>query len=79
MKRKTTRPTETDLLRQDLREAQDALFLAYQHFDFADAPELVDACIYEIKACRARLDYLYRLLRGKTDRAAAAREDGVWV
>ena len=78
MKHKLPPPSETDALKQDLRNAQDALLLAYQRFDLADAPELVEACIYEINACRTRVGYLYRLVQGSCG-SPVVREESVWA
>lgn len=80
MRKKTVVPTGPETLKLELQQAQDALLNAYHRFDRADAPELVEACIYEIKACSARYDYLYRCIREEHPRAiAAAEEVGSWV
>lgn len=80
MRKTTVIPTELELLKLELQQAQDALLCAYHRFDHADAPELVEACIYEIKACSARYDYLYRRIRNEQPRLIpAAEEVGSWV
>ena len=75
MRKKTIVPTELDILKGELRQAQDSLVNAYHRFDRADAPELVEACIYEIKACSARYDYLYRCIREEHPCAVSAAEE----
>ena len=80
MRKKAITPTEHELLRLELQQAQDALINAYHRFNHADAPELVEACIYEIKACSARYDYLYRCVRNEQPRLIPAMEEvGSWV
>ena len=80
MRKKTVVPTELDTLKLELRQAQDALLNAYHRFDRADAPELIEACIYDIKACSARCDYFYRRIRSEVSGAIpAAKEVGAWV
>ena len=80
MRKKAVAPTELDLLRGELQQAQDALINAYHRFDHADAPELIEACIYEIKAYSARYDYLYRCIREEHPRAIDAMEEvGSWA
>lgn len=80
MSKKTLVLTDLDILKQELRQAQDALLNAYHRFDRADAPELVEACIYEIKACSARYDYLYRLIRDGQPQSVPAAEEAIsWV
>lgn len=81
MRRKELPPTELQVLKEELEAAQKELLHAYARFDFANEPELIDACIYEIKAANARYDYLYRSIREKSGAAAAAVKGGVpsWV
>ena len=43
-----------------------------RRFDQASEPELVESCIYEIKAINARFSYLYRAIRERSGEAAAA-------
>ena len=80
MRKKTAAPSKSELLRQELQQAQDGLISAYHRFDHADAPELIEACIYEIKACSARYDYLYRCIRTEGAEAVPAMEEvGSWM
>lgn len=50
-------------LRSELRSAQGDLSLAYRRFDQAVDPELVESCIYQIKAEKARCNYLIRAIK----------------
>ena len=80
MRKKPLALTDLDVLKLELQQAQDALINAYHRFDRADAPELVEACIYEIKACSARYDYLYRCIREEHPRSVGAAEEvSAWV
>ena len=81
MRKKSDAVTELDLMKSELQQVQDALLNAYHRFDRADAPELIDACIYEIKACSARYNYLYRLIcDAQSESAPAAVKEAVsWV
>lgn len=82
MARKPAPPTELQLLQSELRQVQAELALAYDRFDQAAEPELVESCIYEIKAINARFSYLYRVIRERTGEvvAAAAQEgEKAWV
>ena len=72
MARKPAPPSELELLRQELRQVQCDLALAFDRFDRASEPELVESCIYEIKAINARFSYLYRAIRERSGEAAAA-------
>lgn len=83
MPRNITPPSELELLQRELRTVQQELALAYDRFDQAAEPELVEACIYEIKAVHARFSYLYRAIRqqegGAAAAAAPAEETAVWM
>ncbi|MGM9619691.1 MAG: DUF2508 family protein [Oscillospiraceae bacterium] len=84
MARKPKPPTELQLLKEELRRTQQELALAYQRFNEAAEPELVESCIYEIKAINARFGYLYRAIKAHSgeDMAAAAGPTGgvrTWV
>jgi len=80
---KKTRPDpELLALKAELQSAQGELSLAYRRFDQAVAPELVESCIYRIKAEKARCDYLLRAIKEHAPEAsAAARLEGgaVWT
>lgn len=74
-------PTEEQLLREELRRTQRELSLAYDRFNEAREPELVEACIYEIKSINARFAYLYRAIREQGGACAATKTEGAsaWV
>ena len=65
--------TRRDQLRAELNETQLELALAYRQFNMVVDPELVEACIYQINALKARYNYLIRALK-EPDAAAAAME-----
>lgn len=50
-------------LKTSLQETQTALSRAYTAFDYACDPELTEACIYEIQALQARMNYLVRRIK----------------
>ena len=82
MARKPVPPSELQLLKEELRKVQSDLALAYDRFDQASEPELVESCIYEIKAINARFSYLYRAIQercGGSLAAAAAEGAEAWV
>ena len=47
----------------ELRDTRVALSQAYARFNAVCAPELVDACVYEINAELSRYDYLLRQIK----------------
>ena len=53
------RDEQLDLL-ESLEATQRLLRLAHDEFNRADAPELVEAAVYEIKMLQARYSYLLR-------------------
>lgn len=82
MARHVTPPTELELLQEELRQTQRELSLAYERFNEAREPELVEACIYEIKSINARFAFLYRAIKERSAEAlAAAKAEGAraWV
>ncbi len=82
MARKPAPPSELQLLQNELRQVQSDLALAYDRFDQASEPELVESCIYEIKAIHARFSFLYRVIRERGGEAVAAakpEEEKAWV
>ena len=82
MARHVTPPTELELLQEELRQTQRELSLAYERFNEAREPELVEACIYEIKSINARFAYLYRSIKERSgEDLAAAKTEGAkaWV
>ncbi len=82
MARKTPQLSELQLLQNELKQVQADLALAYDRFDQVCEPELVESCIYEIKAIHARFSYLYRVIRersGESVAAANAEGEKAWV
>ncbi|MBO2527939.1 MAG: DUF2508 domain-containing protein [Clostridiales bacterium] len=47
----------------DLSEMRFALSQAYERFNRAVEPELVDACVFEINAVQSRYNYLLRIIK----------------
>ncbi len=78
---KTRRPDpELLALQGELRTAQTDLALAYRQFNQALDPELIESCIYQISAVKARCNYLIRAIKARDPAAvAAAQEDAVWI
>ena len=54
---------------EDLPAAGAALSQAYPRFNAVCAPELVDACVYEINAELSRYDYLLRQIKERSGEA----------
>ena len=52
--KKTRQDPELLALKEELQSARGDLSLAYRRFDQAVDPELVESCIYQIKAEKAR-------------------------
>ena len=59
-------------LKAELQNAQEELSLAYHRFDQALDPELVESCVYQISAVKARCNYLIRAIKAREPEAAAA-------
>ena len=55
-----------------MQEAQGELSLAYRRFDQALDPELVESCVYQISAVKARCNYLIRAIKAREPETAAA-------
>jgi len=76
MKNKRFKQTQMDAelmaLKAELQEAQDELALAYRQFNQALDPELVESCIYQISAVKARCNYLIRSIKARSPERAAA-------
>ena len=62
-KRKDTCHPTTEELRQEMYDVGQALKEAYDRFNWADDPDLIEACIFEINACKARYNYLLRRIK----------------
>lgn len=68
---------ELTALKAELLTAQGDLALAYRQFDQALDPELVESCVYQISAVKARCNYLIRAIKEHSpDPLAAARTEG---
>ena len=64
----------------ELLAAQADLANAYRQFDQALDPELVESCIYQISAVKARCNYLIRAIKARCpDAAPLAQEDAAWI
>lgn len=59
---------ELMILRSELLEAQSELAQAYRQFNQAVDPELVESCIYQISAVKARCNYLIRAIKERGPR-----------
>ena len=73
---------ELTALKEELQSAQGDLSLAYRQFDQAVDPELVESCIYQISAVKARCNYLIRAIKERSPEAAAAADlqgEAVWT
>ena len=80
--RQTAAPdTRLQELTAELDQTREELALAYRQFDMAADPELVESCIYQIKALKARYNYLIRTVKDhRSDAVAAASgKGGRWV
>ena len=78
-----TRPDpELLALKADLLEAQADLAHAYRQFNQALDPELVESCIYQISAVKARCNYLIRAIKERspgTQAAAGLEGKAAWT
>ena len=76
-------PPDPELLRlrEELLQAQGELTLAYNSFDQAVDPELVESCVYQISAVKARCNYLLRSIKTRCPDAlpAGGKEDALWM
>ena len=71
---------ELPALKAELLAAQGELAFAYQQFDQALAPELVECCIYQISAAKARCNYLIRLIKERSPQTSLSpEEDALWT
>ena len=68
-------------LKAELLAAQGELAFAYRQFDQALAPELVECCINQISAAKARCNYLIRAIKEHSPQAAASQAEGdvIWT
>ena len=71
---------ELPALKAELLAAQGELAFAYQQFDQVLAPELVECCIYQISAAKARCNYLIRVIKERSPQSAlSAEEEALWT
>ena len=56
-------PGERQQLQAALKQTKQALQQAYASFDVMTDPDLVESCIFEIKAASARYNYLLRTMK----------------
>ena len=71
---------ELPAMTAELLAAQGELAFAYQQFDQALAPELVECCIYQISAAKARCNYLIRVIKERSPQSAlSAEEEALWT
>ena len=71
---------ELPALKAELLAAQGELAFAYQQFDQALAPELVECGIYQISAAKARCNYLIRVIKERSPQSAlSAEEEALWT
>ena len=82
--RKAKPDPELIALKAELTAARGDLAAAYQLFDQAVDPELVESCVYQISAVKARCNYLIRAIKARSPAeeayaAPALREDAVWT
>ena len=80
--KKIHRDPELDILRGELLTAQGDLAQADRQFDQALDPELVESCVYQISAVKARCNYLIRAIKARSPEDAAAAQpqgDALWT
>ena len=81
VKKNRTDP-ELTALKEELQTAPGDLSLAYRQFDQAVDPELVESCIYQIKAEKARCNYLIRAIKERSPEGCPVPQlegDVVWT
>ena len=69
-------------LKEELEAAREDLALAYRQFDQALDPELVESCVYQISAVKARCNYLIRAIKAREPEPTAAAQlegDTLWT
>lgn len=59
-------------LQHELYSTGQALKEAYEKFNYVSEPELVEACVYEISALKARYNYLLRCIKERSGQAEPA-------
>ena len=68
MGKRRTNPHQSahNQLQQELSATNQALREAYEKFNYVSEPELVEACVYEINALKARYNYLLRCIKARS-------------
>ena len=66
MARKTASDPITHEMQQELLRTNQALKDAYARFDCVCDSDLIDACIYEINALKARSNYILRCIKARS-------------
>ena len=74
--KKKDSPKEQQELMLSLQEAQSDLSHAYLSFNDAVDPELVESCIYEIRALQSRINYLLRRMKAEEEKEQALAAAG---
>ena len=69
-KRKGTCHPDTGEYQKEMATVSLALKEAYDRFNWADDPDLIEACIFEINACTARYNYLLRCVKARSEKPA---------
>lgn len=78
--KKVVSDPELTALKSALESAREDLCLAYQEFNHATDPEMVESCIYQISAVKARCNYLIRSIKARSCPETAEAQEGerVW-
>ena len=71
-RRQQTFNTVPTQLQSELQATGQALREAYEKFNYVSEPELVEACVYEISALKARYNYLLRCIKERSAQAQQA-------
>ncbi len=79
--KKTAPDPELLALQEELLVAQGDLTCAYRQFNQAVDPELIESCVYQISAVKARCNYLIRAIKARSPEmvSAVCREDPSWI
>ena len=64
-------------LRRELQDTAQALRCAYERFNFASEPELVESSVFEINSLQTKYDYLLRRVKELEEAPPAAAADAV--
>ena len=73
-KKQRTSDSELDELLHSLSRTQREIDQAYNRFNFASDPDLIDSYIYEISALQCRYNYLLRRVKEQRGGTAAAAQ-----